>query len=327
VKHDLNHVEDLRIISGTANPALACDIANRLGLPLTSLRVSRFADQEIHVLINESVRGDDVFVIQPTCPPTSENLVELLIILDALKRASPQRVTAVIPYYGYARQEKKVKPREPITARLVADLITVAGVDRILAVDLHTQSIQGFFNCPMDHLQAGPLLADYFLEKGLAGRAVVVSPDVGGVGTAKAFADRMRSPLAIVAKRRPAANQVEIMEVIGDVERDVAIMIDDMIDTGGSICSGAEALIKRGIKEIYACATHGILSGDAAQRLEDSPIKEVLITDTIPLPEEKRRPKIKIISIAPLLAEAIRRVHADTSVSALFEPSWDEERR
>jgi ribose-phosphate pyrophosphokinase len=328
MKHDPNHLDDLRILTGNANPALAADIAARLGVKLTSMRSMRFADQEIRVLIDESVRGDDVFVMQPTCPPTSDNLMELLIILDALKRASPERVTAVIPYYGYGRQEKKTKPREPITAKLVADLITVAGVDRILTVDLHVQSIQGFFNCPVDHLQAGPLLADYFMAKGFGGNnAIVVSPDVGGVGAAKAFADKLRAPLAIVVKRRPDANKVEVMEVIGEVMHDTAIIMDEMIDTGGSMLAGMEALIKRGIKNIYIGATHAVLSGDATKRLEASPVKEVVITDSIPLPEEKRTPKIKVISIAPMLAEAIRRVHSDTSVSALFEPSWQEERR
>jgi len=324
MRHDPGHVDDLRIITGSANPALAADIAARLNVNLTSLRISRFADQEIHVLINESVRGDDVFVIQPTCTPASENLMELLIILDALKRASPQRVTAVIPYYGYARQERKVKPREPITAKLIADLLTVAGINRLLTVDLHVQSIQGFFNCPVDHLLAGPLLADHFLARGLGGKeTVVVSPDVGGVATAKAFADRLHSPLAIIAKRRLEANEVAVMEVIGEVEQETAIMMDDMIDTGGSMVMAAEALVKRGVKEIYVCATHPVLSPGAAQRLEAAPIKEVIVTDTIPLPPENRTPKIKVLSVALLLAEAIRRVHSDTSVSALFEPTWD----
>ncbi len=327
MKHDPNHVDDLRIITGSANPALAAEIALRLGVNLTAVKLSRFADGEIQVLINESVRGDDVFLVQPTCPPTSENLMEALIILDALKRASPQRVTAVIPYYGYARQEKKVKPREPITARLIADMLAVAGIDRLLAVDLHVQSIQGFFSCPVDHLLAGPLLADYFLQKGLGGQGtVVVSPDVGGVSTARAFADRLHSPLAIIAKRRPEPNQVEITEVIGALA-DKAVMIDDIIDTGGSVTMGAEALAKRGVKEIYSCATHPVFSGEAVQKLENSPVKEIVVTDTIPLPPEKHTPKVKVISVAPLLAEAIRRVHADTSVSALFEPSWQEERR
>lgn len=328
MKSNSDSVDGLKIVSGNANPALAADIAGRLATSLTAMNISRFADQEIHVLINESVRGQDVFVVQPTCPPTSENLMELLIILDALKRASPERVTAVIPYYGYARQEKKVKPREPITAKLVADLLTTAGIDRILTVDLHVQTIQGFFNCPVDHLQAGPLLADYFVQKGLGGKGtVVVSPDVGGVGAARTFADRLRSPLAIVAKRRPCANQVEVMEVIGEFESDTAIMIDDIIDTGGSVSMGAEALMKRGVKHVYVSATHGVLSGPAIKRLEASPIKEVVITDTIPLSEEKRTPKITVISVAPLIAEAIRRVHCDKSVSALFEPTWEEDRR
>lgn len=323
MKHDPNHLDDLRIITGSGNPALAADIACRLGVELTSLRISRFADQEIHVLINESVRGDDVFVIQPTCSPTSENIIELLIILDALKRASPARVTAVIPYYGYARQERKVKPREPITAKLMADLLTVAGISRAMCVDLHVQSIQGFFNCPVDHLLAGPILADYFVQRGLNGdQAVVVSPDVGGVANARAFADRLNSPLAIIAKRRPEANQVSVMQVIGDLDCDTAIMLDDMIDTGGSVIAGAEALMKRGIKNVYVCATHGVLSGDATKRLQDSCITEVIVTDTIPIPPEKYTPKIKVISIASLIAEAIRRVHSNTSVSALFQQNW-----
>jgi ribose-phosphate pyrophosphokinase len=324
MKHNPKSLDDLRIITGSANPALASDIASRLNVNLTSLAISRFADQEIHVLINESVRGDDVFVIQPTCTPASENLMELLIILDALKRASPQRVTAVIPYYGYARQERKEKPREPITAKLVADLLSVAGIDRLLTVDLHVQSIQGFFNCPVDHLLAGPLFADHFLQRGMGGNdVVVVSPDVGGVGTARAFADRLRSPLAIIAKRRPEADKAVVMEVIGELERDTAIMIDDMITTGGSVVMAAEALQKRGVKNIYVCATHPVFSGDACRRLESAPIKEVLVTDTIPLCAEKQASKIKVLSIAPLLAEAICRVHSDTSVSALFEPTWD----
>lgn len=324
MRHDPDHIDDLRILTGSANPALAAQIAERLGISLTSLRISRFADEEIHVLINESVRGDDVFVVQPTCTPTSENLVELLIILDALKRASPQRVTAVIPYYGYARQERKVKPREPITAKLVADLLSVAGIHRVLTVDLHVQSIQGFFNCPVDHLLAGPLLAEFFLQQGMGGgKAVVVSPDVGGVANARAFADRLHAPLAIIAKRRLEANKVAVMEVIGELEQETAIMLDDMIDTGASVIMGAEALIKRGIKDIHVCATHGVLSGDACQQLEASPIKQIAITDTIPLARDKCTPKMKIISVAPLLAEAIRRVHSNTSVSALFEPSWD----
>lgn len=321
-------LDDLRILTGSANPALAATVAERLGVPLTSMRVSRFSDHEIHVLINESVRGDDVFVIQPTCSPTSDTLMELLIILDALKRASPQRVTAILPYYGYARQEKKVKPREPITAKLVADLMMTAGIDRVLTMDLHSQAIQGFFNCPVDHLLAGPLLADYFRDKGLGKKdTIVVSPDVGGVGNAKAFADWLHSPLAIIAKRRPAPNQVEVMEVIGDFEQEKAIVVDDMIDTGGSVCQGAEALARRGVKDIYVCATHPVFSDDACARLEASPVCEVVVTDTIPLPRKKCTPKVRVISVAPLIAEAIRRVHSNTSVSAIFEPSWDDKRR
>jgi len=321
-------LDKLRILTGNANPRLAADIAQHLGLSLSAMTVSQFSDQEIWVKIEESVRGTDCFVIQPTCPPTSDTLMELLIIVDALKRASARRIVAVIPYYGYARQEKKIKPREPITAKLVADLITVAGANRLLAVDLHTQSIQGFFNMPVDHLPAGPLLADYFLSRGLAdSNTVVVSPDVGGVAAALAFAERLKAQLAIIAKRRPAANQAETIEVIGDLEGQRAIMIDDMIDTAGSIAAGAQALVARGAAEVYACATHAVLSGNAVQRINESPLREVILTDTIPLPPEKQSPKIHVLSVAPMLAEAICRVHDDASVSAMFAQPYEDDRK
>jgi len=290
--------------------------------------VGRFSDGEIWVRIEESVRGDDVFVIQPTCPPTAENLMELLIILDALKRASARRTTAVIPYYGYARQEKKIKPREPISAKLVADLISVAGADRILTVDLHVQSIQGFFDIPVDHLPAGPILADDLVSRSFAGQdTVVVSPDVGGVGTAKALADRLNSPLAIIVKRRPEVNQVEILEVIGELEGRRVVLIDDIIDTGRSIVSAARAVAMRGAAEIRAYATHPVFSGDCVQLLEDSPIAEVVVTDTIPVPEEKRIAKVRVLSVAPILAEAIRRVHGNLSVSTLFDRYWQDDKK
>jgi ribose-phosphate pyrophosphokinase len=290
--------------------------------------VGRFSDGEIWVRIEESVRGDDVFVIQPTCPPTAENLMELLIILDALKRASARRTTAVIPYYGYARQEKKIKPREPISAKLVADLISVAGADRILTVDLHVQSIQGFFDIPVDHLPAGPILADDLVSRSFAGQdTVVVSPDVGGVGTAKALADRLNSPLAIIVKRRPEVNQVEILEVIGELEGRRVVLIDDIIDTGRSIVSAARAVAMRGAAEIRAYATHAVFSGDCVQLLEDSPIAEVVVTDTIPVPEEKRIAKVRVLSVAPILAEAIRRVHGNLSVSTLFDRYWQDDKK
>lgn len=321
-------MDDLRILSGNANPELSQAIAAALGMPLSRMEVGRFADGEIWVRIEESVRGADVFVIQPTCPPTSENIMELLIILDALKRASAHRATAVIPYYGYARQEKKLKPREPISAKLIADLISVAGADRLLTVDLHVQSIQGFFNVPLDHLPAGPILAADLLERSFGGPdTVVVSPDVGGVGTAKALADRLSAALAIIAKRRPEANAVEVIQVIGEMEGKRVVLVDDMIDTGGSIVQAAKMVAERGASEIYAYATHAVFSGDAAERLRSSPIKEVVVTDTIPLPPSKRGEKIRVLSVAPTLAEAIRRVHGDLSVSTLFDRYWEEDKK
>jgi ribose-phosphate pyrophosphokinase len=292
------------------------------------MEVGRFADGEIRVRIEESVRGTDVFVVQPTCPPSSENTMELLVILDTLKRASARRVTAVIPYYGYARQEKKLKPREPISAKLVADLISTAGADRVLAVDLHTQSIQGFFDIPVDHLPAGPILAEDLTARSFTGTGtVVVSPDVGGVGAAKALADRLSASLAIIAKRRPDTNQVEILQVIGDLEGKRAVLVDDIIDTGASVVSAAEVIAAQGASEIYAYATHPVFSLDAVDKLTASPVKEVVVTDTIPLPRDKQRPKIRVLSIAPLLAEAIRRVHGNLSVSTLFDRYWEEDKK
>lgn len=321
-------MDDLRVLSGNANPELAREIAGHLGIALADAVVGRFQDGEIWVRIEESVRGADVFVVQPTCPPSSDSIMELLILLDALKRASARRTTAVIPYYGYARQEKKLKPREPISAKLVADLISVAGADRVLTVDLHTQSIQGFFNIPVDHLPAGPILARDLAERDRAGpETVVVSPDVGGVGTAKALADRLSASLAIIAKRRPDVNQVEILQVIGELDGKRAVLVDDIIDTGGSIVSAAEVVARSGASEVYAYATHAVFSGDAVDRLEASPIREVVVTDTIPLPEAKRRPKIRVLSIAPVLAEAIERVHNQASVSTLFDRYWEDDKR
>jgi ribose-phosphate pyrophosphokinase len=320
--------DDLRVLSGNANPELARAIAGHLRVPLSRMEVGRFADGEIWVRIEESVRGADVFLVQPTCPPSAENIMELLVILDALKRASARRITAVIPYYGYARQEKKLKPREPITAKLVADLISVAGADRVLSVDLHVQSIQGFFNIPVDHLPAGPLLAEDLVARGFTGPStVVVSPDVGGVGTAKALADRLSASLAIIAKRRPEANRVEILQVIGELEDKRAVLVDDIIDTGGSLVSAAEVVAGKGASEVYAYATHAVLSGEAVEELARAPIKEVVVTDTIPLPQSKRHAKIRLLSVAPTLAEAIRRVHQNLSVSTLFDRYWEEDKK
>ncbi|HEX2949289.1 MAG TPA: ribose-phosphate pyrophosphokinase [Armatimonadota bacterium] len=321
-------MDNLRILTGTANPSLAQAIADYLGIELTHTLVTHFSDGEIRVQVQESVRGMDVFIVQPTCQPTSENILELLIILDALKRASARRITAVIPYYGYARQEKKTKPREPIAARLMADLITTAGAHRAFLVDVHVQTIQGFFNLPVDHLPAGPLLAEYFRDHGFAdGNTVVVSPDVGGVGRATLLGDRLSADLAIIAKRRPEPNESEVINVIGDVKGKRVVIVDDMVDTAGSLVHGAEALKERGAKEIYACATHGVLSGPAIERLQNSPIEKLIITDTIPLAPEKQISKIEVLSVAPMLAEGIRCVHADQSLSTIFDRFWVAETR
>ncbi len=310
----------MRIFTGNANPLLAQNIADCLGIPLGQILVSRFSDGEIRVQVGENARGLDVFIVQPTCAPVNENLMELLIMLDAFRRASARRVTCVMPYYGYARQDKKVKPREPITARLVANLLEVAGANRVLTVDLHAQQIQGFFNLPVDHLYAGPLIGEYLIESGLAHEnCVVVSPDVAGTPRAKALAEMLDVPFAIIAKRRPEPNKVEVMEVVGNVEGKTAIMIDDMVDTGGSLVQGAEALMERGATGVIACCTHPVLSGNAPERILNSPIRKLIVTDTIPVPPEKLNERITVLSVAPLLAEAILRIHNDDSVSVLFE--------
>lgn len=321
-------MDDLRILTGTANPKLAHSIANHLGVTVSDTLVTRFSDGEIRVQIKESVRGMDVFLVQPTCPPAHENIIELLIILDALKRASARRITAVIPYYGYARQEKKTKPREPIAARLMADLISTAGANRIFLVDVHVQTIQGFFNLPVDHVPAGPLLGQYFRDRGFAdGNTLVVSPDVGGVGRATSLGDRLSADLAIIAKRRPEPNHCEVIDVIGDVKGKRVVIVDDIVDTAGSLVSGAQALKARGAQEIYACATHGVLSGPAIERLQNSAIEKLIITDTIPLPPEKQIDKIEQLSVAPMLAEGIWRIHGDQSLSTIFDKFWVQETR
>ncbi|MCW3098356.1 MAG: ribose-phosphate pyrophosphokinae [Chthonomonadaceae bacterium] len=314
----------LRIFTGNANPALATSIAAHLNTPLGEISVKQFSDGEIFVKIEESARGQDIFIVQPTCHPVNDNLMELLIMIDAFRRASARRITVVLPYYGYARQDKKIKPREPVTARLVANLITQAGASRVLCLDLHAGQIQGFFDLPVDHLYAGPLIAEHLKSEGLYdGDIVVVSPDVGGVARARALAEQLKTSIAIIAKRRPQPNQVEIMEIIGNVAGKVCIMIDDMIDTGGSIVQGAEALMDRGATAVHACCTHGILSGTAISRVDCSPLRSLVVTDTIPLPETKRHPKIKVLSVAPLLADAIFRIHEDNSVSELFSHYTD----
>jgi ribose-phosphate pyrophosphokinase len=309
----------LKVFTGNANPTLAQAVAKELGISLGEILVGRFSDGEVRVQIHENVRGADVFIIQPTCPPVNENLMELLIMIDAFKRASAARVVAVIPYYGYARQDRKVRPREPISAKLVANLLTVAGADRILSIDLHAGQIQGFFDIPVDNIPAGPLLARYFRDKGLTGDdVVVVSPDVGGVERATLFARMVQGGLAIFAKHRPDANKSEMVAIIGDVKGKRAILVDDIVDTAGTITQAAAALMDEGATEVYACCTHAVLSGPAVERLKESPIKELVVTDTIPLSPEKQFDRLKVLSIAPLLAKAILIIHENRSISSLI---------
>jgi ribose-phosphate pyrophosphokinase len=312
---------NLVLTAGNANRKLAQEIAEALGTRLAEAEVSQFSDGEVFVQVNENVRGADVFVIQPTCPPVNHNLMELLIMIDALRRASALRITAVIPYYGYARQDRKVQPRVPITAKLVADLITAAGAHRVLTMDLHAGQIQGFFNIPVDHLFAAPVLLQFFQQR-LAEQAwgdlVVVAPDAGGVERSRAFAKRLGTSLAIMDKRRTGANETKIMHVIGDVRNRDVILLDDIIDTAGTIIQAVSALKAEGAHRILASCTHPVLSGQAIERLEKSEIAEVVVTNTIPLREDQQSKKITVLSVAPLLAEAIQRIHTETSVSSLF---------
>jgi ribose-phosphate pyrophosphokinase len=309
---------ELKLITGNANRPLAEEIAQYLRVPLGDAAVDRFSDGEVFVQINENVRGADVFVIQPTCPPVNETLMELLIILDALKRASAHRITAVLPYYGYARQDRKVQGRVPITAKLVADLLTAAGVHRLLALDLHAGQIQGFFNFPVDHLFAGPaVMIDYLGKKELRD-PVVVSPDAGGVERARAIAKRLNAGLAIIDKRREGPNAAVAMHLIGDVRDRDAVVIDDMIDTAGTLVQAVSALEREGARRILACGVHPVLSGPAVERIKASPIEEVVVTNSIPVSPEKRAARVTVLSVAPLLGEAIRRIHNEESVSTLF---------
>lgn len=314
-----NPLPGVKLFAGNAHRELAHRVASYLGIPLGRLTSTRFSDGEIRIMVEESARGNEVFIIQPTCAPTNDTLMELLIMLDAFKRASARRICVVMPYYGYARQDKKIKPREPVTARLVADLISMSGANRVVCLDLHAEQIQGFFNMPVDHLYAGPIIGRYFVEQGYTSDdVVVVSPDVAGVARAKFLAEMLKAPIAIIAKRRPEPNKVDIMEIIGEVDGKTCVMIDDMIDTGGSVIQGAEALLKRGAKEVVASCTHPVLSGSAPQRLQESPISRVITLDTIPIPAEKMISKLTILPAAPLIGEAIRRIHLNESVSVLF---------
>ncbi|WP_027092138.1 ribose-phosphate diphosphokinase [Cohnella thermotolerans] len=309
----------LKLFAGNSNPRLAEAIARNIGIKLGDAEMRRFSDGEIHIRLNESVRGSDVFVVQSTSQPVNEHLMELLVMVDALKRASAKTINVVVPYYGYARQDRKARSRDPITAKLVANLIETAGAHRVIAMDLHAMQIQGFFDIPVDHLLGVPILGDYFQSKGLLA-PVVVSPDHGGVVRARRLADELQAPLAIIDKRRPEPNVVEVMNIIGDVSGRTAILIDDIIDTAGTICLAAQALKEAGARELYACCTHPVLSGHALARLEASPIKEVVVTDTIPLRDPSASTKLRVLSVAPLIAEAIVRIHEQQSISKLFEP-------
>ena len=307
----------LLLLSGTANRPLAEEISRHMGLPLGDVTIKRFADGEIFARINQNARGRDVFIVQPT-PPPGDNIVELLLLMDAAARASAARVAVVMPYFGYARQDRKDQPRVAIGAKLMANLIEAAGAQKVLGIDFHTHQIQGFFDIPVDHLYAAPVLTQYFRELQLP-EPVVVAPDVGAAKMARGFARRLNASFAIIDKRRPAHNQAEVMQVIGEVEGRPCIIVDDMIDTAGTLRSVVDALVDRGATQIYAAATHPLLSGPACERLQESAVREVVVTNTLYVPEEKRFPKLRILSIAELLARAIRYTHSNESVSQLFD--------
>lgn len=312
----------LKIFTGNANPKLAQEIVDYLGLELGKGFVGKFNNGEIQVMIDESVRGKDIFVIQPTCQPANDTLMELLIMADALKRASARHITAVVPYYGYARQDRKTRGREPITSKLVADLMTTAGITRVVTMDLHAGQIQGFFDIPVDHLGSASIIAKYINEKKAKsdmGDIVVVSPDLGGVTRARDLADRVNAPIAIIEKRRPRPGVAEVMNVIGDIKGKTCILVDDIVDTAGSLCGGAKALKEMGAAKVYAACAHAVLTDPAVDRIKNSVISELIITNTIPLPDEKHIDKIKVLSVAPLLGEAIMRIFHDVSVSRLFD--------
>ncbi len=313
----ITHGNEIKLFAGNSNKVLAEKIAAKLGTELGDVEVCTFSDGEISVHLAETVRGRDLFIIQSTSYPVNDNLMELLIMIDAAKRASAGRITAVIPYFGYARQDRKARSRDPITAKLVANLLTSAGADRVLTMDLHADQIQGFFDIPVDNLMGGPILYDYFASRKIAD--VVVSPDVGSVKRCRKLAEKLNVPLAIIDKRRPKANVMEVMNIIGDVDGKRCLMIDDMIDTAGTICQGAQAIKDAGATEIYACCSHAVLSGPAIERIEKSPITKLVMLDTIPLPKEKMLDKIEIISTANLFASAIENVYLDKPMSKLYE--------
>ncbi len=307
----------LKLLSGTANRDLAEEVSRHLGVSISDMLVTKFSDGEVRVQINESIRGADVYVFQSLSYPANQHIMELLLIIDALKRSSAGRITAVIPYFAYARQDRQDKPRTPVSARLLADLITVAGANRVVTVDLHSPQIQGFFDIPVDHLSALPVLYDYLKKNVILENPVVVSPDAGGVERARQLANRLGCGIAIIYKRRSEPNKAEVLDVVGDIEGKGAIIIDDLIDTAGTVVAAANMLINRGAKRVLACATHGVLSGPAVERLTNSPIEQIIITNTIPI-GDKYFNKLKVVSIAPLLSEAIKRIHEEESVSSLF---------
>ena len=315
------HGNKIKLFAGNGSPALADEIAKELNMPLGAIKVGQFSDGETSVQIDETVRGCDVFVIQSTSTPVNDNLVELLVMIDAMRRASAGRITAVMPYFGYARQDRKARARDPITAKLVADILTAAGADRVLTMDLHAPQIQGFFDIPVDNLLGSSVLCNYIKNKAFVKRddLIVVSPDVGSVARARAMANKLDCPLAIVDKRRPKANVMEVMNIIGDIDGKKCLMVDDMIDTAGTICQGAQALADHGAKEVYACCTHAVLSGPAIERLAASPIKELAVLNTIDLPPEKMLDKFKVISVADIFAAAIENVYLDKPMSKIYD--------
>lgn len=311
--------EGIKLFTGNAHKELAQEVAGYLGIPVGDATATTFSDGEITVRINENVRGTDVFIIQPTCMPVNYNIMELLLMVDALKRASARRITAVIPYYGYARQDRKVQPRVPISAKLVADLITAAGTNRILTMDLHAAQIQGFFNIPVDNLYASPVLLNYVQKKYTSKKLVIVSPDAGGVERARSFAKRLQCSIAIIDKRREAVNVSQIMNVIGEVQKKDTIILDDMIDTGGTIIQAAAALTDKGARQVVAACTHAVLSGSSVKKVNNSVLKELIVTNTIPFDSKKEQcKKLTVLSIAPLLGEAIKRIYEESSISSLF---------
>ncbi len=314
------HGKDIKLFTGNSNIPLASAMAEALGINVGRCEVNSFSDGETHVSIQESVRGSEVFVVQSTSYPVNDNLMELLIMMDAFRRASAGRITAVIPYFGYARQDRKTKARDPITAKVVSDLIVAAGADRVVTMDLHAAQIQGFFNIPFDHMQGAPILSAYIEQKiaSYKDNVVIMSPDLGSVARSRAYAERLDVPLAIVDKRRPKANVCEVMNIIGDIMGKDVFIVDDMVDTAGTLVNAANAVLERGARSVCACATHAVLSGPAIERLQNSPIEEVVVLDTIELPKEKMIDKIKIKSVAPVLSEAIARIYTDKPVSALF---------